>query len=218
MEATFWHERWREGRIGFHQADVNGLLKRHWQSLDLAKDSCVFVPLCGKSLDMLWLADQGYQVLGIEINESAVIDFFKESHLSPEIRRDERFIHYHAGPFTLLVGDAFDLSTADLQHCAAVYDRAALIALPPNMRAPYLEQLYSQLPTGCRGLVITLEYPEGEKQGPPFSVERSELDTHLTKHWTLQELERVDILARETSFQEEGITRLETTAYRIDRA
>ena len=210
MDPSFWHERWEEGRIGFHQSEVTPLLLAHWS---LPRDGgCVFVPLAGKSLDMLWFASQGYSVLGVELSVLAIEQFFEEASLSPVRDGNE----WSAGGITLIEGDVFELTAERLASCAYVYDRAALIALPPSMRERYLSSVYGALPAACRGLLITLEYPQLEKSGPPFSVSESEVRSGLSG-WSVELLERRDILAAQPKFIEEGVTALSTAAYSLAR-
>lgn len=217
MQADFWQQRWREGRIGFHQPEVNRLLQRHWTDLALAADSRVFVPLCGKSVDLAWLAGLGHRVFGVELVESAIVDFFAEQGLQPERVERTPFVQYRAGAIELWAGDAFALTAEDLADCHGVYDRAALIALPPELRQRYVDELYSRLPLGCRGLLITLDYPQAERDGPPFSVDADELRQRFEPRWRLDQRERVDILAREPSFQAEGVSQLHTSAWALQR-
>ena len=217
MEAEFWLQRWRERRIGFHRDAVMPLLEKHWPALALPKDSRVFVPLAGKSLDMLWLAAQGHRVLGVELSPLAVAQFFAEHGLEPEVRESRHGVHHVAGDIELIQGDAFALDAAALADCAAVYDRAALVALPPDLRARYVGELYARLPSGCRGLLVTLEYPQHEKNGPPFSVEEREVRERFEPSWNVDLLERRDILEAEPRFAAEGVTALATAVYRLDR-
>jgi thiopurine S-methyltransferase len=217
MDKDFWLERWHEGKIGFHQDRVTPLLEKYWDALELPAGSTVFVPLAGKSLDMAWLAARGHRVLGVELSELAVQQFFAEHGLVPTIG-DSRFgRHYVFGSIELICGDAFALDAALLADCAAVYDRAALIALPPTMRQRYADELYARLPTGCRGLLVTLEYPQHEKAGPPFSVEESEVHALFGRDWRIDLLERRDILAEQPGFIAEGVSALHISAYRLCR-
>mgnify|MGYP006186955445 CR=1 FL=1 len=142
MHEDFWQERWARNEIGFHLREVNPYLQRHWPDLGLAAGAQVLVPLCGKSLDMAWLAGQGYRVLGVELAESAVIAFFAEQELTPEVDQYGAFRRYRAGAVELLCGDFFALQAADVAACAGLYDRAALIALPQEMRSSYLSVLH----------------------------------------------------------------------------
>lgn len=215
MEPDYWQQRWAEGRIGWHQPEVNALLRRHWPTLALQPDSRVFVPLCGKSEDMAWLAAQGHRVLGVELSRDACAAFFAEHGLVPEVSAYGRFQRYRSERVELLAGDAFDLVAHDLADCSACYDRAALIALPTSMRQRYVEQVLGKLPAGCHTLLVTLEYPPHEKAGPPFSIDAAEVARLFALRCQVETLERRDILALEPSFQAEGVTRLETVAYRL---
>jgi len=217
MEATFWQRRWQEGRIGFHQDRVTPLLEQYWTGLGLPQGSRVFVPLAGKSLDMPWLAAQGYRVLGVELSRIAVERFFEEHALQPAKHESRYGTHYIAGGIELVLGDVFGLDGEALSGCAGVYDRAALIALPPDMRMRYARESYARLPRGCRGLLVTLEYPRDEKSGPPFSVDADEVQALYHHDWRIERLERRDILATQPGFVAEGVTRLHTSAYRLDR-
>lgn len=217
MEANFWLQRWRENQIGFHQDRVTPLLEKHWSTLALPRDNRVFVPLAGKSLDLLWLAAQGHRVLGVELSELAVEQFFAENRLRPDVHESRYGRHFVAGAIELVQGDAFALDRTILADCTGVYDRAALIALPPATRTRYVGELYARLPPGCRGLLITLEYPQHQKNGPPFSVEEAEVRRLYTPRWQVESLERRDVLAAQPNFIEEGVTALSTSVYRLLR-
>ncbi len=175
MESEFWHERWREGRIGFHQPAPNAQLLTHWQGLGLARGSTIFVPLAGKSTDMTWLLAEGYRVLGIELSRVAVEAFFAENNLEAEEERLPDFDVFEAQNIEFRCGDFFALKPEDLAPVDAVYDRAALIALPPEMRAAYAAHMTLCLPPGAEMLLVTLEYPQAEMAGPPFSVSEAEV-------------------------------------------
>lgn len=217
MDANFWQQRWREGKIGFHQERVTPLLEKHWDALNLPANSKVFVPLAGKSLDMDWLAARGHRVLGVELSEQAVQQFFAERDLQPTVTESRFGRHFASEAVELICGDAFELEAATLAECAAVYDRAALIALPPTMRKRYANELYARLPTGCLGLLVTIEYPQHEKNGPPFSVDETEVHALFDREWRIELLERRDILAEQPGFSAEGVSALQTAAYRLQR-
>ena len=152
MEHEFWHERWRNAQIGFHQPQGNPLLRQHWPDLGIPPESDVFVPLCGKSRDMAWLAQRGHRVVGCELSARAVEAFFREQNLEPRVEAGKRFTRYAAGPFTLLCGDFFQIEVDDLSPATALYDRAALIAMPESMRDAYAGHLLSLLAAGCAGI------------------------------------------------------------------
>jgi thiopurine S-methyltransferase len=217
MDPDFWQQRWQEGRIGFHQARVTPLLEQHWESVGVPAGARVFVPLAGKSLDMAWLASRGHEVLGVELSRLAVEQFFGEHGLDPEVRESVYGRHYRAGGIELVCGDAFALDHEALAGCAGVFDRAALIALPPQLRQRYATELYARLPCGCRGLLVTLEYPQHEKDGPPFSVPAGEVHALYDADWQVDLLERRDILDEQPDFAAEGVTSLHTAAWRLER-
>lgn len=217
MEHDFWLQRWREGQTGFHQARVLPLLQKHWPAVGVPRGGRVFVPLAGKSLDMLWLAEQGHRVLGVELSPVAVEQFFAEQHLTPAVHASRYGTHHVAGPIELICGDAFGLDEAVLADCAGVYDRAALIALPPALRVRYCRELQARLPAGCRGLLVTLEYPQEQMAGPPFSVAEPEVVQHHAPDWHVRRLERRDILSQEPGFAARGLTALSTVVYRLER-
>jgi len=194
MEPKFWQERWARNQLGFHLPEVNPYLERHWPSLALAEGAKVLVPLCGKSLDLMWLATQGHRVLGVELSEQAVEAFFSEQSLTPRITQRGVFTVYQADLIEVWCGDFFALDAEVLADCTAVYDRAALIALPPLMRSQYTEQLNNMLRPGCQGLLITLDYDQTQKAGPPFAVTDEEVKVLLGAHWSLQVIEKQDIL------------------------
>lgn len=217
MDAAFWEQRWQQGQIGFHQQCVTPQLEQYWGDLHLPVGSQVFVPLAGKSLDMPWLAAQGYRVLGVELSQLAVDQFFAEHELTPTVRESKYGTHHTAGAIQLIRGDAFALDADALSDCAGVYDRAALIALPPELRQHYAADLYAQLPRGCRGLLVTLEYAQQQMNGPPFSVSEDEVHTLYGSNWTIESLERTDTLATQPRFIAEGVTALVTAVYRLQR-
>ena len=222
MDADFWHRRWQDNQIGFHQDQPTPLMQKHWPAVGAPPGSRVFVPLAGKSRDMLWLAAQGHHVLGVELSQLAVEQFFAEHGLQPDIHETRYGRHYRAGgtqagDIELICGDAFALDAAALADCAAVFDRAALIALPPGLRLRYVDELHARLPAGTRGLLITLEYPQHEKEGPPFSVSESEVRERFGPRWDVDLLERRDILATQQNFIDEGVTALDTCIYRLQR-
>ena len=215
MDPAFWHQKRQANQIGFHQDQVLPLLRKHWPALALRAGSQVFVPLCGKSLDLAWLAAQGHRVLGVELSALAIKQFFDEHDLVPRTHDSRYGTHFVAGDIELICGDAFALDAQALAGCAGVYDRAALVALPQAMRQRYAAQLYGALPAACQGLLVTLEYPQAQKAGPPFSVVPEEVDTLFAAQWRIDALERRDILSHEPRFAAAGVSALETAVYRL---
>ena len=161
-------------------------LHAHWEELVLADGVPVLVPLCGKSLDMLWLREQGHLVFGIELSRKAVEAFFHENEIEPSVNETERFVEYSTDKLTIFAGDYFQLSTKDLGQIHAVFDRAALIALPPEMRGGYVKHMASLLPPGAHILLITMQYPQGTLEGPPFSVEEGEVQSLYSEYFSIE--------------------------------
>ncbi|EMR49378.1 MULTISPECIES: thiopurine S-methyltransferase [Pseudomonas] len=216
MEPAFWQQRWADNQIGFHQAQVNPYLQTYWPQLQLAPGSRVLVPLCGKSLDLAWLAGQGHRVLGVELSRRAVEDFFREHGLEAEVRQQGAFEVWRSGDVQLWCGDFFALRAEDVADCVGLYDRAAVIALPVQMRARYMQLLSGLLPTSCRGLVVTLEYDQSLLAGPPFSVRDEELRQGVAG-WQVEQLEAVEVIEESPKFVQAGASSLLERVYRLSR-
>jgi thiopurine S-methyltransferase len=217
MQADFWHQRWASSQIGFHQQQVNPYLLRFWPDLMLAAQSRVLVPLCGKSLDLRWLVEQGYQVLGVELSQKAIEAFFSEQRISAAISQRGAFKVYASEGIELWCGDIFALDAEDVADCTALYDRAALIALPPVMRERYVAHLGSVLPAQCRGLLITLDYDQSKIDGPPFAVADEEVQRLLGPIWSLETWQIAEV-ERNAKQLERGVERMEERIYRLERS
>lgn len=174
MDADFWHQRWQANQIGFHQSRVNALLAAFVKTMNLAPGAGIFVPLCGKTLDIAWLREQGYRVLGAELSEIAIRQLFEEMALAPEVTLLGKVTRYAAKDIEIFVGDIFDLNAETLGPVDAVYDRAALVALPPEMRMQYAQHMVG-LTRHAPQLLITFEYDQSVMSGPPFSVTAGEV-------------------------------------------
>lgn len=217
MDHEFWHERWSNNEIGFHLKEVNPHLAAFWPTLDLPSGSRVLVPLCGKTLDMAWLMAQGHRVLGVELSRTAAEAFFAEQGLDYTVEEQGAFRRYRADGLEIWNGDFFALTAADVADCRALYDRAALIALPPEMRERYVAQLNAILPADCCGLLIALEYPQAQMDGPPFSVAEAEVRSRLSVRWKLEQVKRFDALRYNERFRERGLLELHEVVYRLQR-
>jgi thiopurine S-methyltransferase len=218
MDPNFWHERWKTNQIGFHQDEINACLVRYWPSLAPSLGGRVLVPLCGKTRDMFWLLEQGFAVVGVEISPIAVEAFFAENRLTPAVTREARCIRWKIEALEILCGDFFELERGDIGTCHGVYDRAALIALPPGMRPRYVNHLSTLLDRHARGLLITLDYNQSEMEGPPFSVSDAEVSRLFACANRVQQLCRTDILSSQPRFRERGLTRLSEQAWRVEWA
>lgn len=216
MHADFWQGRWARGEIGFHLDQVHPALLRHWSRLNLPKDAKVLVPLCGKSLDLAWLAGQGFKVLGVELSQKAVEAFFSEHKLDAEISQHGAFSVYRSGALEIYCGDIFALTADDVAACQGIYDRAALIALPPPMRQRYAAHLSAILPAGCQQLLVTLVYDQAQMDGPPFAVSDAEVSALYASSWQLELLEAKKVAATNPRMRELGL-QLEERFYLLQR-
>jgi len=203
MEPQFWLERWQRNEIGFHQAAPNEALTSHWATLGLAPGARVFVPLAGKSLDMIWLAAQGHHVVGIELAADAVRAFADEN--GPVDRVELR------------CGDLFELDPASLGRIEAVFDRGSLVALPPPLRQRYAAKLSELSPSGTRTLLVTMEYDQSKMNGPPHAVPEPEVQALFGNTHHIELLQRDDALADFPRFAQRGVTSLAEACYRLTR-
>jgi thiopurine S-methyltransferase len=213
MQQEFWHERWQLNQIGFHSEAFNRHLQQNWPALNVAPGSRVFVPLCGKSNDMLWLLAQGYEVIGVELSPLAVQAFFDENGLPAKTRRQGTFSVSEADGLRIYCGDFFDLTGNDLDSVNAVYDRASLVALPPEMRAAYAAHMRHWLKPGTKTLLVAFDYSQHEMQGPPFSVQTPEVQALYGSWCDIELLYANDVLDRETGFRDKGLSRLQEQVY-----
>jgi len=213
MNKDFWLERWQRAEIGFHQDEINPYLRRFWSALKVAQGDEVFVPLCGKSRDMLWLRQHGYHVLGVELSPIAVCDFFHEQGQLPRRVSSPSFENFIADGICLACGDFFALRREDMAQVAAVYDRASLVALPPEMREHYAQHLARILPRGSQILLVTFDYPQHEMQGPPFAVSVSEVERLYHPYAEIRLLAQEDVLAQNPRFQQRGVTRMQENIF-----
>lgn len=185
MEASFWLDRWQNDNIhGFHLPAPNPALTRHWPALALPKGSRVFVPLCGKTLDLPWLASQGYKVAGAELSPLAVEQFFRELGVTPSVREAGKLKVFEAQGIEIYAGDLFDLTPALLGPIDAIYDRASMVALPPEMRVRYAAQLLA-LGQGVPQLLVTYTYDTSKMDGPPFSIPAAEIAQHYGSRYKI---------------------------------
>lgn len=217
MQPEFWLDRWRTAQIGFHQAAADRHLKAYWPQLHLPAVSPVFVPLCGKSLDLMWLRDQGHWVKGVELSPVALESFVMEHGISARRRLIENFDVYESDGFTLFRGDFFKLTRALVGSVSAVYDRAALIAWQPSQRESYVKHLTSLTTHGTQMLLIAVEYPPEQMKGPPFPLTTREVENLYAGNFSIVELGRHEILELEPRLKARGLTELREVCYRMTR-
>ncbi len=217
MDAAFWHQRWQDNRIGFHQTDINLHLQTFWPRLGLQPGDAVFVPLCGKSRDMLWLGAR-HPVLGVELSPIAVEAFFAQAGLVPRHGEEHGFSVCETDRLRLLCGDFFELQPRQLEGVRGVYDRAALIALPERLRGPYVARLNQLLPAATAMLLVTMEYQQAEMSGPPFAVEEAEVRSLFADRWSIERVCEQDVLATEPRFRQRGLSRLSEKIFVLHRS
>ena len=209
---TFWHNRWQTQQIGWHRDAYNDLLTKHWGCIGSSKGDRVLVPLCGKSLDMLWFAKQGHSVVGLEMVEEAIQAFFEENKLDVVCDTVNDQIHHTSEPFTIIEGDIFNLK-AGLTQADAWYDRAAMIAIPPTKREAYVEQIRQFTKPNAVGLLITFDYPKEEMEGPPFSLTDNDVEELFSDGFELECLEQLDL----TDEKDRGLSQVTSSVFRIRR-
>ena len=221
MDIAFWLERWRRGQIGFHQHHINPYLGYYYGEkgppLEKRAELKVFVPLCGKSKDLWWLQQNGYETLGVECSELAVEQFFTEQQLNYSKMNTESHVSYKSDKLEILLGDFFTLQADDIGNITDIFDRGSLIALPKEMRREYVNKVTELQKPGTRTLLITLTYAENEMDGPPFSFSEKEVHELYRDHFKIEKLAAKNILEDEPRFKDKGLTTLMETAYKLTK-
>ncbi len=192
MDAEFWHRRWKDKDIGFHEPDGNQLLVKHFSQLGLSEGSRVFLPLCGKTLDISWLLSNGYSVAGAELSEIAVQELFSQLDITPQVTTIDELKRYSGANIDIFVGDIFVLSQTVLRSVDAIYDRAALVALPEAVRKEYSAHMLAITNTATQ-LLICFEYDQSLLEGPPFSISDAEVERHYAQSYDLELLASVNV-------------------------
>jgi thiopurine S-methyltransferase len=222
VEHTFWHNKWEINQLGFHLNYIHPLLKRNiglFQVNNSLKNGfknqqSIFVPLCGKTLDIGYLLDQGHSVVGVELSEIAVKEVFQQLSIQAEISEWAGGKLYQGKNLRIFVGDFFALTKSELGAIALVYDRAALIALPEKMRLEYAQHL-AKITQYASQLLITLDYDQNIAGGPPFAVPSEEVEALYGGTYPIQLLEEADIIEEEPRFKAKGLTSFYQRAYRL---
>lgn len=213
MDAEFWLRCWQQNQLGWQLDAPHPLLQTAPDGWLTAQP--VFVPLCGKSPDLQYLAATA-PVVGAELSELACKAFFSEQGFVPEIRSEADFMVYQHKNISLWQGDFFTLQPTQLMDCTRIYDRAALIALPAHMRKEYVRHLRRLIPQADM-LLLSLEYPSGEKQGPPFSVPAAEIH-HLFDFATVQLWQQRDLTGQGFARRRFDTSQLIESCWRIQWA
>jgi thiopurine S-methyltransferase len=217
VQPEFWQDRWRSGQTGFHQTRVEPWLERFWPALGIPAHGTVFVPLCGKSLDLIWLRDRGHHVVGVELSRLAVEQFLATHDIAATRRSRGGIEIFESERLVLYCGDLFALQPDDLCGACGIYDRASLIAWPPPLRGRYAQAMTRLTDSGAHTLLLALEYDQTEMSGPPFSVSAQVVHDLYTPHHLIEEVKRADILDHEPRLASKGLTGLQQVCYRLER-
>ena len=209
---SIWHQRWDENRIGFHRSEANPTLTDHWAKLEHESSTDVLVPLCGKSLDMHWLIEQGHCVTGIEFVEKAVVQFFQDCSVAPILESRNEGTKYSTGDIKIYQADFFQVQP-DESPFSAWYDRAALVALPPSLRTQYVDQLRKLTTPDAKGLMVTFDYPKEEMQGPPFALSDDEVKELFGPYFSIERLQFTDL----TEEEERDLSRCSLSVFVLTR-
>lgn len=225
MEIDFWLERWNNNQTGFHQQTVNPYLMYFYgekgPALEQRDNLKVFVPLCGKSKDMLWLSQNSYKVFGVECSDRAVIDFYEENAINYRHAVKDQHALYQSSDMPSIIevfqGDFFALRSEDLSDITDIFDRASLVALPVEMRQQYSDKMAALQKPGVRTLLVTLTYDTAEMNGPPFSVTEEEVQALYSENFSVQKLLIKNVIEEETGLRNRGLTALVETVYKLVR-
>lgn len=229
MEIDFWLERWDKNETGFHQQTINPYLSYFYgkkgPTVEQREKLKVFVPLCGKSKDMLWLSQNNYRVFGVECSEKAVKDFFEENALNYKFARKDQHALYmtsdmdsdRLAPIEVFQGDFFALQKENFDDVTDIFDRAALVAMPQDMRERYAKKMAELQKPGIRTLLVTLSYDQSDMDGPPFSVSDENVIDLYANDFSVEKLCYKEIIHDEPGFRNRGLTSLTETVYKLVR-
>ena len=225
MEISFWQERWNNNQTGFHQQKINPYLMYFYGEkgpvVEQRDDLKVFVPLCGKSKDMLWLSQSNYKVFGVECSDRAVKDFFEENALNYKHAEKDQHALYQSSDLPSLIeifqGDFFELQPSDLDDVTDIFDRASLVALPVDMRQQYADKMAELQKPGVRTLLVSLTFDPSEMNGPPFSVTEDEVNALYSENYSVQKLLFKEVIEEEPGLKSRGLTSLLETVYKLVR-
>ncbi len=215
MNPEFWRERWQIGQIGFHEGKPNDDLVAFWPTLGLASGARVLVPLCGKTHDLAWLRAQGHEVVGVELSEIACAAFFAEHGLTPSVETKGPFRSWSVPGLTILQGDVFALSEPGAFD--AVWDRAATVALPDDLRRRYADKLAQSTHRGAVMLLSAFDYPQSERSGPPFAVPPEEVEALYGHNFRIEPLQRPVGISTEADRARLNVSHVSIDLYRLTR-
>jgi len=211
-----WLDRWKKGTTGWHRSDINPQLIKHINQLVEARPQKIFVPLCGASLDMKYLIDKGFHVVGVELSPLAIDRFFKENQIEHKVSKVEDFDLYEGKNIDIYCGDFFKLKKDYFYDVSCVYDRAALIALNPDLQKKYARHLKEILPNSTKILLLTMFYPQNEMEGPPYSVGDDKVEVLFSEFKEIKKISSVN--EKESSLKPDdlNLTYLFKNVYLLD--
>ena len=214
---TDWISRWESNRIGWHAEQVNRHLNKYLDRFELSFGESVFVPLCGKTNDMQFLLEKNIKVIGVEMSNIAIEQFFSENNLDYSVSSLDQFVLYEGDGIKLYCGDFFDLDSKYLENVKAIYDRASLIALDEGLRQKYAKHLSDIIEFDARILLLTLNYPQHQRSGPPFAVSKEEVGQLFNGSFDIQELYCIEDIENEPMFQNLGVDFVEKAVYLLQK-
>ncbi len=214
-QTVDWHSHWTRKSPGFHEGQVNSYLQQFLPLYNLQPGDTVFMPLCGKAVDILWLSEQGYHVIGVELSDVAIQSFFEESGIDFEKVELEKLVVYKAENITLYQGDYMNLQDKYLKNCKLVYDRASIVAIESFNRKTYKQKMLEIIPTGIPMLLVTLDYDQNVMQGPPFSVPVSEIKQLYQPEYKLALLQSSEQIEERPKWRDIGLQSLLESALRL---
>ena len=214
---TDWLARWQDNKIGWHVDVVNQSLVDYLELLELESGDNVFVPLCGKSIDLIYLSEMGYSVIGVELSPVGVVQFFVDNNLQYTVSEVDGFSLYQSECIKIYCGDYFNLNAGHLLSVSAVFDRASLIALDLDLREKYTVHLTAIIPFDARILLLTLIYPQHQMSGPPFSVSNSEVESLFSSAFKYRQLHCFNDIENEPKFLRAGVDYVENAAYLLQK-
>ncbi|XP_032435868.1 probable thiopurine S-methyltransferase [Xiphophorus hellerii] len=213
MELSEWNQRWQENKIGFHQPGVHSMLQTNYEAVVNGRSGVRwFFPLCGKSVDMKWLADLGHSVVGVEISETAIRQFFQENNMTfseedvPAVPGAKVFQNSDRS-VSLYQCDLFIFSSAVAGRFGAIWDRGSLVAINAQDRDRYAALIVSLMAPDCRYLLDTLLYNPELYKGPPFYVPEEQVQSLFGSRCDVKLLQSVDALTdRQRAWGLEALT------------
>ena len=213
--TEFWQQRWSDGQTGFHLNDTHPDLHAFLPQLNLNIGDTVFVPLCGKTLDIGYLLAKGYRVVAVEMVEYAVKQLFNQLSMTPDIYQWKQGVCYRASGLTVYVGDYFDLRAKECSEACAVYDRAAMLAIPHKLQAQYCRHL-SEITDHAKQLVITVEFDQDKVDGPPFTLSEKDIRRYYGESYHISRLNEVETIKEEARFEAMGLSSFMRRTYFLD--